>query len=480
MKLQTKGYITVFLSLSLLIIASLVLALYQGARISAVRMKTECVADIAMNSVLGEYSRELFDQYGLLMVDTSYGTGNHTILNAQEHLKNYAQKNFERSVPGGLLNAQTMTAMYCKDAKITDYSFATDNDAGVFKRQILAYMAAEPVGSLMTDVLDHTSELKEHGFDTTDVEAQAEENQKELDLVEMPVINDENGVPRALSMGNPADEVNSQKSIGILNLAIRDRNKISTALINQDDYVSHRAKNKGTGLDDTEEISSGEKLLLDQYYFEKCSRFDCEKEKSHLKYQLEYLIFGESSDYKNLEKMAQTLLFWREASNLAYLLSCQKKMEEAELLAAALSIIAFMPELKEPIKYSILFAWSFAESVSDINILFDGGRVPLIKTDSTWKLGLMDIFNFREHLNGGDCGEGLYYKDYLRMKLLMTPSEKKTERMMDVIEMDVRRTPGNSLFMLDYCLDVFRAKITVGTRYGYEVKIDRTYGYERY
>ena len=155
-------------------------------------------------------------------------------------------------------------------------------------------------------------------------------------------------------------------------------------------------------------------------------------------------------------------------------------MEEAELLAAALSIITFMPELKEPIKYSILFAWSFAESVSDINILFDGGRVPLIKTESTWKLGLMDIFNFREHLNGGDCGEGLYYKDYLRMKLLMTPSEKKTERMMDVIEMDVRRTPGNSLFMLDYCLDVFRAKITVGTRYGYEVKIDRTYGYERY
>ena len=134
MKLQTKGYITVFLSLSLLIIASLVLALYQGARISAVRMKTECVADIAMNSVLGEYSRELFDQYGLLMVDTSYGTGNHTILNTQEHLKNYAQKNFERSVPGGLLNAQTMTAMYCKDAKITDYSFATDNDASVFDR----------------------------------------------------------------------------------------------------------------------------------------------------------------------------------------------------------------------------------------------------------------------------------------------------------------------------------------------------------
>ena len=57
------------MSLSIMIILSLVLALYQGARIGAVRMKTECVADIAMNSVLAEYNRELYEQYGLLMVE---------------------------------------------------------------------------------------------------------------------------------------------------------------------------------------------------------------------------------------------------------------------------------------------------------------------------------------------------------------------------------------------------------------------------
>ena len=68
---KEKGSITVFLSLSIMIILSLVLALFQGARIGAVRMKTECVADIATNSVLSEYSRELYEQYGLLMVDSS-------------------------------------------------------------------------------------------------------------------------------------------------------------------------------------------------------------------------------------------------------------------------------------------------------------------------------------------------------------------------------------------------------------------------
>ena len=116
---QVKGYSTVFLSLSITIILSLILALYQGARIGAVKMKTECVADISMNSILAEYNRELFDRFSLLMVETSYGSGNHSITNTEEHLKNYAQKNFSRSLEGKVRNAQTMTSIYCKDARIS-------------------------------------------------------------------------------------------------------------------------------------------------------------------------------------------------------------------------------------------------------------------------------------------------------------------------------------------------------------------------
>ena len=83
-----KGYITVFLSLSLTLILSLVFTVIEGARISAIRMKFECVADIGMNSVLAEYNRELLSQYDLLFVDTSYGSGTPSIANAEEHLRN--------------------------------------------------------------------------------------------------------------------------------------------------------------------------------------------------------------------------------------------------------------------------------------------------------------------------------------------------------------------------------------------------------
>lgn len=476
---RIKGYLTVYLSLSIMVILSLILALFQGARIGAVKMKAECVADISMNSVLAEYSRAMYEQYGLLMVDTSYGGSSPSIVNTQEHLRNYAQKNFDRTLPGRITNAQTITSMYVRDASITGTSFAMDNKGAVLNRQILAYMSADTLGSAMKKITDNVDSLQKADLDTTDVEAMARANQEQIDAVELPTIINEEGKEEQLSIGNPADAVNSQRGIGALNLAFKNKSRISGAVTDVFRLPSHRSLNHGTGLDDNEKISFNERLLLEQYYYEKCSRYGAELDKSLLKYQLEYLIYGEGSDRKNLEKMAENLLFWREASNMLYLFTCQPKVSEAEALAAALSIIAFVPELKDLIKYSILFAWTFAETISDLNILFEGGRVPLFKSDETWKLSLMSMLTFRSHLNGGDCGEGLYYEDYVRMRLFMADTAVKTMRMADVIEMDVRRTVGNSRFMIDHCLDVFCAELTVATTYGYDAKIERIYGYEK-
>lgn len=477
MLLRTKGYLTVFLSLTITMIMSLILALYSGARIGAVKMKTECVADIAMNSVLAEYSRELYRQYGLLMVDTSYGTGSHSITNTEEHLRKYAQKNFEPSTVGRLTGTSTMMRAFCKDARITGSSFATDNDGAVLNRQILAYMSAEPAEGMLTDVDDNIGKLNGAGLDTTDVDEMARENQEEIDSLELPTKINEDGEEEEVSLGNPADAVNSQRGIGVLSLAAGGID-ISRAAVDLSNYASNRTMNKGTGLRDYEEISASEKLLIDEYLCEKCGRYGGELKKSLLKYQLEYLIFGQNSDYRNLEKMAQTLFFWRQASNWMYMLGCSSKQSKADAVASALTAVLMAPEFKDPVKWSIIFAWVFAESVSDVNILLEGGRVPLFKSDSTWQLGLGEMLLFRGNLGRKDCGEGLYYKDYLRMKLGMTDLKDKTKRLMDIIEMDVRRTAGNGEFMIDHCLDTFCGELTVGTGFGYEVKIERVYGYE--
>ncbi len=464
MRSRTDAYLTVFLSMSIMVIMSLILVLFQGARIGEARMRTEYATDISMNSVLAEYSRALYEQYGLLMVDTSYGSEKGSIINTEEHLGYYMKKN--------LMN------MKVKDLAITGSSFALDNDGAVLNRQILAYMGSEPVEGLMTDVCDNAQAIRDNELDTTDVEKMAEDNQDALEDIGLPVITDEEGNEEEVALGNPADAVFAQKGVGALNLAIKDSSKISGAVVDLDGLASHRKLNKGTGLDDSEDISASERLLLEQYYFEKCSRYGNELDKSALKYQLEYMIYGKDCDWQNLEKMAENLLFWREASNMLYLFNCESKVKEAELVAEALAAVTFLPELAEPVKYSILFAWTFAETVSDLNILFNGGRVPLFKTDETWKLSLLHMLSFREYLGGGDLGEGMYYEDYVRARLFMNDLSTKTMRMADVIEMDVRKTVGNADFGLDNCLDIFRAEISVMTRFGYEAKIERIYGYE--
>ncbi|MBO6240457.1 MAG: hypothetical protein J6O61_06390 [Butyrivibrio sp.] len=478
MRLQTKGYLTVYLSLSITIILSLILVLYEGARIGAVKMKTECVADISMNSVLAEYNRQLYEQYGLLMVDTSYGTENHTIVNTEEHLRNYVQKNLELSLPGRALGRNTMLGMYCKDARISGSSFATDNGGAVLNRQILSYMGADIIGGAVSQVEENVKSLKEAELDTTDVNEMARENQEQIDAIELPTIVNEDGEEEQISLGNPADTVNSQRGIGALNLAVRDKSRISNASVNLTEYASHREQNKGTGLSDNLDISLPQRALIEQYYYEKCGYFGEEMDKSLLKYQLEYLAFGQNSDYANLEKVAEMLLFWRQASNMLYLFNCRAKVDAADLAASLLTAVMLVPELKELVKYSILFAWTFAESIIDLNTLFSGGRVPLFKSDDTWNLGLEAMFSFRDHMGGGECGEGLYYKDYLRMIVFMTNFDKKTQRLMDIMEMDIRKTVGNAEFRIDHCLDCFRAEIEIGTSYGYEARIERVYGYE--
>ena len=58
---------TVFLALSVTVLLSLILVLVEGARINAIRMKTECAGNIAVRSVLGEFHRELLRQYDLYL-----------------------------------------------------------------------------------------------------------------------------------------------------------------------------------------------------------------------------------------------------------------------------------------------------------------------------------------------------------------------------------------------------------------------------
>jgi len=475
-----RGYITVFLSLSLTLILSLVFTVIEGARISAIRMKFECVTDIGMNSVLAEYHRELLEQYDLLFVDTSYCGSHPAIANTEGHLRNYMHKNLQPGEGSSLLSSRDLLAMDVGQAKILEYSVASDQGGAVLKRQATDYLNDYPLGAILDKVTEHVGLLQGLGLDTMDVGAMRSQYEAEISAIGLPEVEVEEGKFEKVPLNNPADAVNALRGSSILHLVLEDPSAVSSVKIAPERYFSHRpGRLTGTGLcEEAVEVGgAANELVFQTYLFEKCGYYGEELEKGLLKYQMEYILMGKDTDWQNLEQVAKRLLMWREAANVLYILSDSAKVAAAQAVAAALSAVMLMPALMEPVKYLILFAWAFVESLQDVKTLFGGGRVPIFKTAADWKTGIGCIKDARGSLTQDSGGNGLNYKEYLQIMLFLQNAQTRTERAMDIMEMDIRLTPGNAAFRMDACFDSFLAQTSVSSRFGYSYEMSRRYGF---
>lgn len=475
-----RGYITVFLSLSLTLILSLVFTVIEGARISAIRMKFECVTDIGMNSVLAEYHRELLKQYDLLFVDTSYCGSHPSIANTEGHLRNYMHKNLQAGEGRGIFGGRDFLAMDVGSAKISEYSVASDQGGAVLKRQATDYLNDYPLGAILDKVTENVGLLQGFGLDTTDVGAMRSRYEAEIAKIGLPEVEVEEGKFEKVPLNNPADAVNALRGSGVLNLVLEDPSAVSAVKVDLGLYYSHRSERMtGTGLcaEAVEVGGEANELVFQTYLFEKCGYYGEELEKGLLKYQMEYILMGKDTDWQNLEQVAKRLLLWREAANVLYILSDSAKVAAAQALAATLSAVMLMPALMEPVKYLILFAWAFVESLQDVKTLFSGGRVPIFKTAADWKTGIGCLQNAKGSLTKNEGGRGLNYKEYLQIMLFLQNAESRTERAMDIMEMDIRLTPGNAAFRIDACFDSFLAQTSVSSRFGYSYEMNRRYGF---
>ncbi|MDE5939202.1 MAG: hypothetical protein K2H37_08995 [Lachnospiraceae bacterium] len=442
-------------------------------------MKFECVADIGMNSVLAEYHRELLKQYDLLFVDTSYGGSHPEIANTEAHLRSYAQKNCSPQ-EGSLFGGRDFLAMDMGMVEIPEYSVASDENGAVLKRQVTDYMDDYPLGAVLDKLTSNIGLLQGAGIDTKDVDAWRRQYESQIEAIGLPERETEDGGTEEVPLNNPADSVNATRSSGVLNLVLENPAEVSVVKVDLGDYISHRASRMaGTGLcaDAVEAGGEPNELVFQMYLFEKCGYYGAEMDKSLLKYQMEYILAGRDTDWQNLEQVAKKLLLWRETANMLYLLSDSTKVAEAQALATALTAVILMPALAEPVKYTILFAWAYVESLQDIKTLLGGGRVPIFKTAAEWKTGIGCLKNVRGSLSEDSGGNGLSYKEYLQIMVFLQDAGTRTERAMDIMEMDIRQTPGNARFRLDGCFDAYQAHLEVTSRFGYSYEMTRRYGF---
>lgn len=485
MKEEQKAYITLYLTLVLGVLLSLVFVLLEGIRDKTMRTEVESVMDIGLYSVFGEYHRQLLEQYELFFIDTSYGEGAPNIKRSEEHLQYYMNENFQKERIQTFIGFRDLTNLNCDNVEFENYVYATDDQGDVVKSQIVDYMQDKNGTDMIQNLLEEFSILRRNNMSINISEKwnEADENLNRL-LVEKKkeMIDPETGEQIHVAWDNPADQIKELKAQGTLGLVLPKETEISSMVIHPEYYVSHRNVFKGGGMLNYQKSlldKTTESILLQQYFTEKCGSFLSEKKNGVLKYQIEYMLAGGESDIENLESVVEDILHIREGINFAYLISDKEKVAEAEALAWMVSALLFSPEIKEVVKMTIMYAWTYAESVKDVRILLDGNKLPLVKTFATWNTPLSQLFMFASYLDHyEESSTGMTYSDYLHFLLSIKEEKILLYRFMDLCEMDIRITEGNRYFQMDGCISAVKATANISSGYGNGYRITRTYAYE--
>lgn len=481
---RLSGAITIYCAVIFSVLAGIFVTLFHEVRGSTIRFQIECGMDMGLFSVFAEYNRELLDRYDLFFIDSSYGWKSATYHNTEGHLLEYLQYNLE---PERDITIGTVTDLY--DMKVlethfTEMALATDHMGALVRYEAIQYMRTKYGLELVEDLQGYMQEIEDYELLSVDTSSKRAETDATIAKAKEEGVQISEDEWVELDFDNPADEINADRSRGILNFTLEDVNDLSQAAVDLSTYSSHRELSKGTGItlpkggtpDWEEEAGFTGQLLFQEYCMERMGNYLSPMQDGQLKYQIEYLISGNNCDIENLKDVANSLIWLREAANVVYLMQDQVKMAEVEALAWTLTALA--PYLQPAVKASLVLAWAYAESVIDVRHLLAGGKVPLMKSSSDWNLSFSSILDYKSFLSNDEKeGKGLDYATYLRILMALTDEDELTMRAIDIMEMDLRLTPGNEYFRMDGCIFGVTALAYVASGYGYEYHIKRTYYY---
>lgn len=473
-----SGYITVYLSLTLGILISLITTMLYGARIHTIRFEAECAMDMGLDSIFAEYHREMLRQYGLLFIDSSYGSEIPSDDYVAAHLINYMNMNFDNKSSNGVID---ITATHADNGKLANTAYASDASGEVLRYQIGQYMKNKRQYSEASAFLDGVTDLAEllARYDSYAEEREAAEARV------IAIIDDINSrrdpEEELFTVSNPADAVDRLSVSNALFYAFGNNLELNYKQIDKGSYIAARGYRSGAGLTNEQRNNShiASKPVVCKYLFGKCGYWDNEKYDSALNYQIEYILKKQDSDIKNIGEIVTDIFKIRYVINMMYLLSDSGKQSEAEAVALIAASILAVPELVDAIKYTILFAWGYVESAKDLRMLFSGNKLPMLKNSSNWNTPLYQLVGFRMYLDSySNAGGELGYEEFLKAFLLMEDISQITLGLMDIMEMDIRLTPGNSSFRMDGQIYQSDIEVNLSSSYGYGCTIKRFYSYE--
>lgn len=413
MRYPFKGSVTILCCLCLTICISCIGVFLESARLRGLVSRLDRTANSSLESVMADYNKNLLERYNLFVLD--YGVGDRNEKELLRRWKTYFNKESSETM-NNLLYQIVFDAEWFAikpiSYRIDKVWTLGDKDGKLFANQVAQYMKYKEVGNIVSVLLEQLN-LIEKGIEGQKIWSDSWKNK----------------------------EQQVKRSRLAVNL-----NTIS------------------------------EETLIGEYILEYFSCYTDKKQEEQF-CQQEYILFGLSLDEENMKHMKEELLKVRCGLNLISILSSETMQTTIETTAMAISSGLLNPELAPLFQIGLNAIWVYKESERDVERLLKGEKIPFLKEESQWVESILafgqneeteeefvsvdtnihaNIDSIKQELK--ELGENnkkwhsieMDYEDYMRIFLLLLQPELKYERMMDRIELEMKKTYPS--FQIENCI----------------------------
>ncbi len=456
--MDNQGKITVFMSLVLMVMLSLVVAAFQIVDIYCARIRTAAAVTNGVGSVRASYNTYIFEKYHILLIDKQFGK---------------MGEGYIEEIIDSCMN-ENLGEDYSVSTELCEVFGVLSDDISGFKKQVeddMKYAACEDISEEILSKTGGSDEpVSEKTIKRMDEEV-SEEEKKESENSEAreEENNTGEGQESQVDVEDPREELKKQKKLGIA-FSIKpasikfsdykvDKSKTSESLIKEaeknldtdSEFVKYGSLKsdvkKGNG------FLSGVKNEAAGVYFAKNyfnNALTKKNETSKLNLEMEYIIAGKMTDEENYKKTVNEIITLRLGVNFAYLLTDEKRLQVINGIAAGLA--ASTPVPYSVIKYLLTGCWAYIEGIAETYYLIRGYKLPYVKDSENW-LTDFDSLTKLDKLSPKKDDKGMDYENYLEI-LIAIKGKRSYYRMLDLISI-------NSGVDLENLITGFYVNITV-------------------
>lgn len=475
---RCKGYVTIFISLVLVIMLAVVLVVLEVCDRNNARIRMSTAISSTMSSELASYNRYIFDRYHILMLCTGSFGGDEEAM--EQDMIDILDQNLGKGYE-------------IESLEISDSIHITDKKCKEFKRQIKDNFKYDMAEKAVEKVMDKT-EGKDKPVDEKTVKAIDEDiSKKQEEIIEKSEEESDKGKEKSKKKSkkssdkeksddedvtDPRETLKTYTDAGIASLLLP-----SDVTFKDEELDIGTLPSKGEGSEESFEIDTSfadkdqmeldgmktggwSKALTDKAgsisyaatYFN--SLTEHKYDDTCLNLEMEYMVAGKSTDGANYQTVVNEILAIRFGFNFGYIVTDAVKMEECEALAMALTVE--FPPLEPVVKYLLAGCWSYIESVADVYRLLRNHKIPYLKDETTWITDFESLAHLDELDEVADDEQGIGYKDYLII-LAGMQGDKLELRMLDLIQVNTIKNSDKN-FLIKNCITAFGVDTKISYR----------------